>query len=252
MPRRGILTPTERESLFAFPAEPEDLVRHYTLSEADFSVINQRRGDHNRLGFAVQLCCLRYPGYALAPDASPPEPFVSMVSRQLNLSPGLWSLYGQRAETRREHLLELQAWLGLTPFGIRHYRSSILLLTEIGLQTDRGIRLATALVESLRQKRIIVPAIDVIERVCAHALTRGTRRVHDALTGSLTDRHSIALDGLIIPKDEELLSPLAWLQQPPGAPNAKNILLHIDRLRTINSLGLPDGLEHAIHQNRLF
>ena len=251
MPRRNILTPIERESLFAFPADPGDLIRHYSLSEADFSVINQRRGDHNRLGFAVQLCYLRYPGYALPPDGSPHEPLLSMISRQLSLMPDLWSLYAQRAETRREHLLELQAWLGLTPFGIQHYRSSILSLMEIAGQTDRGIRLATTLVETLRQKRIIIPAIDVVERVCAHALTRGTRMVHGALTRPLTDQHRIALDGLLILKADESFSPLALLQQPPGAPNAKNVLLHIERLRTIKALGLPKNLEHAIHQNRL-
>ena len=30
--------------------------------------MRQHRGDANRLGFAVQLCLPRYPGYALASD----------------------------------------------------------------------------------------------------------------------------------------------------------------------------------------
>ena len=41
--------------------------------------------------------------------------------------------------------------------------------------SDRGIMLAEALIEMLRQQRIILPAIDVIERVCSEALTLGTR-----------------------------------------------------------------------------
>ncbi|WP_428997391.1 DUF4158 domain-containing protein, partial [Pseudomonas aeruginosa] len=36
--------------------------RHYTFSESDLSIIRQRRGPANRLGFAVQLCYLRFPG----------------------------------------------------------------------------------------------------------------------------------------------------------------------------------------------
>lgn len=41
------------------------------------------------------------------------------------------------------------------------------------------------------------------------------------------------------------------MQQPPGAPNAKNILLHIERLQTIRSLALPEGIDRLVHQYRL-
>ena len=32
------------------------------LTESDISLTKQKRGDANRLGFAVQLCYMRYPG----------------------------------------------------------------------------------------------------------------------------------------------------------------------------------------------
>ena len=63
MPRRSLLTPAERAELFALPADEADLIRYYTLSALDLSVIQRRRGDHNRLGFTVLLCCLRHPGF---------------------------------------------------------------------------------------------------------------------------------------------------------------------------------------------
>ncbi len=56
MPRRSLLTPAERASLLAFPTTDDELIRHYTFSEFDLASIRQRRGNHNRLGFAVQLC----------------------------------------------------------------------------------------------------------------------------------------------------------------------------------------------------
>lgn len=68
MPRRSVLSNTERSSLLVLPEHQDDLIRHYTFTEGDLSLIGQRRGDANRLGFAVQLCLLRYPGYALAGD----------------------------------------------------------------------------------------------------------------------------------------------------------------------------------------
>ncbi len=55
MPRRLILSATERDTLLALPESRDDLIRYYTFNDSDLSLIRQRRGDANRLGFAVQL-----------------------------------------------------------------------------------------------------------------------------------------------------------------------------------------------------
>ncbi|MFX9295538.1 DUF4158 domain-containing protein, partial [Acinetobacter baumannii] len=68
MPRRSILSAAERESLLALPDSKDDLIRHYTFNDTDLSIIRQRRGPANRLGFAVQLCYLRFPGVILGVD----------------------------------------------------------------------------------------------------------------------------------------------------------------------------------------
>lgn len=73
MPRRLILSATERDTLLALPESQDDLIRYYTFNDSDLSLIRQRRGDANRLGFAVQLCLLRYPGYALGTDSELPS-----------------------------------------------------------------------------------------------------------------------------------------------------------------------------------
>jgi len=251
MPRRSLFSTAERESLLAFPDTEDLLIRHYTLNESDLSIVHQRRGDHNRLGFAVQLCCLRYPGFALPTDAEPPAPLLAFVGRQLHIEPNVWPQYAQRPETRREHLAELQAWLNLAPFAIGDYRRFVHQLAELAQQTDRGIVLAETLLGLVRQQRIILPMIDVIERVCSEALTRGTRQMYEALTSPLSDRHRNALDGLLISREGARGAGLIWLRQPPGPANPKHLLTHLERLKTVRDLSLPDGLEYAVHQNRL-
>ena len=104
----------------------------------------------------------------------------------------------------------------------------------------------------LRQQRIIIPTVDVIERVCTEALTRGTRQLYEALIAPLSKHQRRSLDCLLSIREGTTMSSLSWLRQPPGAPNAKHILAHIERLRTIEALALPAGLERAVHQNRLF
>lgn len=123
MPRRLILSATERDTLLALPESQDDLIRYYTFNDSDLSLIRQRRGDANRLGFAVQLCLLRYPGYALGTDSELPEPVILWVVKQVQAEPASWAKYGERDVTRREHAQELRTYLQLAPFGLSDFRA---------------------------------------------------------------------------------------------------------------------------------
>jgi hypothetical protein len=59
---------------------PYDLIRRYTLSEPDRSIIRQHRGAANRLGFAVQLCYLPSPGVVLGANELPFAPLLHLVA----------------------------------------------------------------------------------------------------------------------------------------------------------------------------
>jgi hypothetical protein len=127
------------------PDTKDDLIRHCTFSEADLSIVRQRRGSANRLGFAVQLCYLRFPGIILGVDQPPFPSLLKLVANQLKVGVESWEDYGQREQTRREHLVELQTVFGFQPFTMSHYRKAVHTLTELAMQTDKGIVLATAL-----------------------------------------------------------------------------------------------------------
>lgn len=137
MPRRRLLSAPERASLLAVSTPEVDRI-HFHLSESDLGVIRQRRGAHNRLGFAVQLCLLRHPGTVLLPGEAPPQDLLCLIARQLRVDPALWPKYAEREVTRREHLQELQTWLGVVPFGRAHHGSPARVLTEISTHTDQG------------------------------------------------------------------------------------------------------------------
>jgi TnpA family transposase len=133
MPRRSILSTAERESLLALPDAKDDLIRYYTFSDNDLSVIRQHRGPANRLGFAVQLCYLRFPGVILGADELPFPPLLRIVASQLKVPLESWDDYGQREQTRREHLVELQTVFGFQPFTMSHYRQAVHTLIELAL-----------------------------------------------------------------------------------------------------------------------
>jgi len=251
MPRRSILSAAERESMLALPDTKDDLIRHYTFSDTDLAIIRQRRGPANRLGFAVQLCYLRFPGIILGVDQPPFPPLLKLVANQLKVGIESWDEYGQREQTRREHLVELQTAFGFQPFTMGHYRQAVHTLTELAMQTDKGIVLADALIEHLRRQSIILPALNAIERASAEAITRANRRIYKALSEPLSNAHRHRLDELLKRRDNGKTTWLAWLRQSPVKPNSRHMLEHIERLKAWQALDLPSGIERLIHQNRL-
>ena len=251
MPRRVLLSAAERASLVALPDDEDDLNNCYEFSEHELAVIRRHRGAPNRLGFAVQLCYMRYPGIVLGAGEDPHPPLLRWVAKRLGVSPQGWSKYGRRDTTRREHLGELQVALGFTGFNASHHRMALRSLDEVALQTDKGILLAQNLVEWLRRKAILLPAVSAIESICAEAVTRANRRIYATLTARLSAEQLKELDGLLQRRDEGALTWLAWLRLAPGKPNARQMMAHIERLKKLESLQLPDGIERQVHQNRL-
>jgi TnpA family transposase len=60
-----------------------EMVRYWFLSEEDITRINERRREHNRLGYAVQLCLLRYPGWPLRLDEPAPPNLLNFIGQRL-------------------------------------------------------------------------------------------------------------------------------------------------------------------------
>lgn len=147
MPRRSILSASERDGLLMLPDTETALIRQYTFSESDLSIIRQHRGKVNRLGLSVLLSYMRYPGVILGVDEHPFPPLLHLIAKQIGVETECWSEYGRREPTRREHLLELQAVFGFKTFTMKHYRAAVQSLVDQALQTDKGILLATTLIQ---------------------------------------------------------------------------------------------------------
>ena len=104
MPRRRALTGAQLAGLLALPATEAELAHHWVLGDADLVAIGRRRRDHNRLGFALQLCALRYPGRPLRPGEAVPAPALRFVADQVGAAPEAIAAYGTRVQTRSAHL----------------------------------------------------------------------------------------------------------------------------------------------------
>jgi len=251
MARRSILSSVERDELCAY-SHSDLIIQFHTLSESDIAIIKCRRGAENRLGFAVQLCYLRYPGIILGTKEKASSEVIEFVAQQLQLSSSHWELYGNRQNTIHEHLRELQTIFGFKSFTMEIYGESLKFLSSLAMQTNKGIVLAATLVEHLRAKLILLPSVNVIERLCSEAITKANRQIYQKLTESLSSEHYSKLDDLLKLKPDSNLTWLVWLRQTPRKPSSPQMLEHIERLNTLKNINLPIQPNNTdIHQNRL-
>ena len=251
MPRQEILSPGQHAQLLMLPADARQIAECYTLSPADLDLIAQCRGDQNRMGFATQLCFLRYPGRAWTPAESIPEPMLGYVAGQLGVTPDDLAGYASRDQTRREHLARLVATFGWRTFGLREHRELSAWLLTLARGMDRGLALVKALLEELRRRRILAPALSVLDRLASAVRHRARRQAYRALTVDLSPEQCVRLDELLTPYPDSRLTHLGWLRQASGAPNPANILKGIGRLTVLRNLGIPGDWALRIHQNRL-
>ena len=251
MARRTLLTPAQCAALLALPTGRADLARHYTLTEAELGVIHRRRRARNRLGFALQLGALRYPGRLLHPGEVLPPTFVAFIAEQIGVAPDALTGYAFRANTKYEHSAALQDALGYRPLEGRPRRDVETWLDHAALMARTGGELAVGLRDELRRRKIIVPGITTIERLGAAALTRCERTVLARLTEGL-DRERIArLDQLLDIGPDAARTWLGWLRQPSGAASAATFHTTIERLRHVREIGLAAERESPVPRHHL-
>lgn len=251
MPRRSVLTEAQHAELFALPENEADLVRYWTLSPEDLRVITSRRRPHNRLGFALQLCALRYPGRLLKPGEFIPDAPLRFVGDQLGIEPEVLADYATRGPTRYEQLDTLRDVFGFRQLSRPVHAELQAWLLPIALTMTGGIDLSRILMEEFRRRQIIVPGVTSVERMVSKALLDAERKVGELLTSSLTSAQCGLLDSLLLQHHEERISTLSWVRQPPGRPGRRAFAAILDRLSALRAIGLDPEVVAPVHPERL-
>jgi hypothetical protein len=250
MPRRRALTGAQLAGLLALPVAEPDLIRHWTLDRTDLAAIDRRRGDHNRLGYALQLCAFRYPGRLLRPGEAIPEAALRFVAGQLQVGPGVLAAYAARPQTRREQLDALREAFGFRMFAPDDSRGLLDRLLLVALATTSAQTVAAALLDELRRRRVVISGPSTVERLVAAALAGAERHVAVRLTRDLTPAQVDALEALLQPKEGTAVSVLAWVRQPAGAPGHRALARLVERLDVLRVLGLDPARADGVHPER--
>jgi TnpA family transposase len=250
MARRKLLTSVEREELFGVPVDEDSLIRHYTLSPADRLEVEVRRRKHNRLGFAVQLCMMRHPGRVLMPGETPPRAMIHYIAGQLDADPGKFTFYARREETRREHIAHLLSYLGKRSATAQDRRAATQAAVEAAAETDKGRPIAETIVNTLRDRRVLLPAPDTMERLGFAARSIARRRAEMALISDLSPEKLHMLEGLLCVDPAIGQTRFHWLRSAAEAPGATNLTGLTDRINFLRSLGIDPHLQARVPSGR--
>ncbi len=226
------------------------MVRHYSLSPADRLEIELRRRDHNRLGFAVQLCLMRCPGRVLGAEEIPPRAMLRYVADQVGADPEAFELYARREETRRDHTARLMVYLDTRSATAQDRRAALLAAIQTAAMSDDGPAIASSIVTTLRERGSLLPAIDTIERIGLAGRAIARRRAERTLIEDIPLDALQSLDRLLEVDQSIGQTRFHWLRSAPEAPGASNLVGLTERIAFLRTLEIDQKLQIRISSGR--
>lgn len=232
-----------RYGRYAGEPSPEQLARFFHLDDADRDLIDRRRGDHMRLGFAMQLCTARFLGTFLNDPTEAPPGAIRVLAKQLGITDTGGLTRYAASERRRDHTVEIRERCGYRPFSdaFMQWRLVRWLYALCWTGTDRPTALFDRATAWLVGHKVLLPGATVLERRIAQVRSRANRRLWRTLSAQITPEQKDRLEALLIPSEGVRQSPLDRLRLGPTLQSAAELARAIERLGEVRTLaaGLP-------------
>ncbi len=228
----------QRYGKFAGDPTPLQLVRYFHLDDVDRSLIAQKRGEHNRLGFAVQLATVRFLGTFLLDPTDVPALVTSHLGKQLGIDPAYLPYYLERRLTRFEHASQIKELFGYRDFSVQphHFRLVRWLYTRTTLSAERPSVLFDLTTAYLAERKILLPGITTLERLIASTRDRANARLWRILARLPSPAQREELEKLLVVVAPAHFTPLELLRQAPYQISSNAMLSALERVKKVRQL----------------
>lgn len=229
-----------------------ELERFFFLDDDDLRQVAHRRGDHNRLGFALQLGTVRALGTFLVDPLEVPTGAVDYLAEQVGVAdPSCVKAYGERVKTRLEHQWEIARDGGYREFPAAA-QELVAWIDARSWTTGEGPRaLFYAAVGWLREHRVLLPGVSVLTRLVSQVRDEATERLYDTLATSLMPNQIRSLEAVLAVPEGRRRSQLDAWRRGERSTTGRGMVNALDRVSQIAGLGLRGADIGAVPTRRV-
>jgi hypothetical protein len=218
-----------------------ELARYFHLDETDLTFIANRRGNQNKLGFALHLTSVRFLGCFPANLMLVPDKVKLFVAQQLLISSATSLInYSNRATTEREHTALISKHYGYRDFSDVHsaFRLSRLLYSRTWISNERPILLFDFATAWLIQNKILLPGASVLSRLIAEIRERATQRLWQRLSALATVEQREKLENLLKVSEGMRTSKFDDYQKEPTNISSSAFNAAVERYLELQAFGM--------------
>lgn len=237
MATRDVFSGEEQAQLRGFPEiDRAELIRHFTLTGADEAFVRRFRTSRNVLAAAVQLCTLPWLGFV--PDDVPAAPAaaVGRLSQRLGVPMGELRGYGDREQTRTDHLREVLSYTGWRTIDTAGWKDLDEFLFARAMEHDGPKLLFRLACEYLMSSRVVRPGVVHLLQHVATARARAREETWTRVAHLLPEQRRAELDLLLVPDAYLGRTPLAWLGTGPTSASPAAVKGELEKLAYLRRL----------------
>jgi hypothetical protein len=135
----------------------DTLRKFFTLTISDLEPVEHCRGPINKIGFAVQLCVLRWRGHFLQDTRDVLGPVLETIASQLGVLPMPLDTYPHNEKTRFEHVERIREHLHFRRCDATQRQRLLEHLTTVAHAIPRSTALRQAAHRWLQEEKIVRP-----------------------------------------------------------------------------------------------
>ncbi len=243
----GFPNPMEGAERLPDRIDADTLRKYFTLTKPDLAEVEQCRGAVKRLGFAIQLCTLRWQGYFLSDTRNLPSEVIETIASQTGVLALAIDTYPQNEKTRWEHLERIRQHLGFVRCDATQRERLLNHLVGVAQTLPRSEGLRQAAHKWLKHERIVRPGRTTIRDLITSAREAALQAAFQILTSGLALGQEEQIESLLLAptapdqsggEEPASRSRLEQFKTPARKESPEALLMLLDQLTQIASLDL--------------
>ena len=218
---------------------PDQLTQYFYLDDRDLEEVEAKRTDQNRIGYALQLCTLRFLGTPYDSIKEVPLNAVIFIAKQLKIR-NVRIRHGYTERRRSAHLTELKNRYGYRDFKAptAFFKYLRWLYARLWTGDESFHTLFDLSTRFLVTHKILLPGVTVLERTINRTRRRCQQRMVDIIYRQLERDDQERLDLLLKPYASENTSELNDLRSPLPNVNSTTINAMMDKLERVREVNV--------------